>query len=154
MGLEGPAGSSNGYAFGPLNVTGDQYNRLRLKVAGSPNARFFIDVIGPERQPILSSGWTDSPTEIEERSFSLRPGCRIEQVILYTWTEDGKPAENRFESLMLEGLRDSWPSLWNKSPRRPARAGSTSAAPSPPWPASPGWFPRRKSAPWPIGMCS
>ncbi len=103
MGLEGPAGSSNGYAFGPLNVTGDQYTRLRLKVAGSPNARFFIDVIGPERQPVLSSGWTDSPTEIEERSFSLRPGCRIEQLILYTWTEDGKPAENRFESLMLEG---------------------------------------------------
>ena len=103
MGLEGPAESSNGYAFGPLNVTSDQYDRLRLKVAGSPNARFFIDVIGPERQPVLSSGWTDSPAEIEERTFSLRPGCRIEQVILYTWTEDGKPAENRFESLVLDG---------------------------------------------------
>lgn len=103
MSLEGPPGASNGYAFGPLRVTTDQYPRLRLKVAGSPNARFYIDVIGPERQHSLASGWTDSPAESEERTFSLRPGCAIEQVILYTWTKDGKPAENRFESLMLDG---------------------------------------------------
>lgn len=103
MTLEGPAESSNGYAFGPLNAASDQYPRLRLKVAGSSNARFYIDVIGPEQQHSLSSGWTDSPVALEERVFSLRPGCRIEQVILYTWTKDGKPAENRFESLALEG---------------------------------------------------
>jgi len=103
MRLEGPAESSNGYAFGPIGAASDEYNQLHVKVSGSNNARFYVDVIGPEHQLSLSSGWTDSPVQAEERTFTLRPGCPIDQVVLYTWTKDGKPAENRFESVILEG---------------------------------------------------
>ena len=103
MSIKGRPEASNGYAFGPLNVNTSAYNRLRVTLSGTDNAKYYIDVMGSERKVILGSRWIDTPTKPAEKVFPLPPDRTIEQLILYTWTEDGKPAENRFEKLVLEG---------------------------------------------------
>ena len=97
-------GASNSFALGPLDLATAEYNTLKIKISGSANAQYFIDVMGSGgRETILSSKWIKSPAEPVERSFALAPGKRIGAIILYTWTLDGKQATNRFHELALEG---------------------------------------------------
>ena len=103
MSIEGKAEASNGYAFGPVGITTDQYDRLRIKLSGSENAQYFFDLMDPDGSGVVGSGWTETPTEPEEKTFKLPPGTKIGQLILYTWTEDGRRAENRFEEVAFEG---------------------------------------------------
>lgn len=109
MSIEGRKGASNGYACGPVNVPTDAYPKLRVRLSGSENARYFVDLIGPGREIVLNSGWIESATKPTERVFDLVAGKTVDQIILYTWTEDGKRAENRFEFVRFEsaaGPRD------------------------------------------------
>ncbi|MCY2990079.1 MAG: hypothetical protein NTY19_19725 [Planctomycetota bacterium] len=103
MAIEGQAGASNGFAYGPLDVSTDQYPKLRLKLSGTGNTRFYVDVLAPDHSYFLSSRWIDSPRTLEERTFSLPPGKQVGQIILYTWTVDGKRSENRFHEVTLQG---------------------------------------------------
>jgi len=103
MSIEGGKEASNGYAFEPLAVTTDDYPKLRIRLSGSENARWFVDVMGPGREALFNSGWIETPTQPAERVFDLPVGKTIRTVILYTWTEDGKRAENRFETVRFEG---------------------------------------------------
>ena len=103
MAIEGREGASNGFAYGLLDVSTDRYPTLRLKLHGSSNARFFVDLLAPDGRPIFSSLWIDSPHATEERTFKLPPGNKVHQIILYTWTVDGKRAENRFYAAGFEG---------------------------------------------------
>ncbi len=105
MSIEGNKGASNGYACGPLDLSTDDYARLRVRLSGSENARYFVDVMAPDRKNVLNSKWIDSPTEPTERVFDLPAGKRIGELILYTWTEDGRRAENRFEAVTFEGAK-------------------------------------------------
>ncbi len=123
MTIAGAREASNGWACGPLDCSTDDYPKLRLKISGSENARFYIDVMDPAGRVVFASKWTETPTEPETRTFDLPPGQPIGQLILYTWTEDGKPAENRFESLAFESEQRSSPvDLKSAAPMRtPAR---------------------------------
>ena len=103
MAVEGQEGASNGFAYGPLDVSTDRYPTLRLKLSGTGNARFYVDVTAPDHSYFFSSRWIDSPRTTEERTFALPPGKQVGQIILYTWTVDGKRAENRFHEVTLEG---------------------------------------------------
>ncbi len=103
MSIEGKAEASNGYRLSPLTLTTDQYPTLRVKISGTPNAKFFIDVMGPGNKPIFGSKWIATPTTAEERTFDLPAGNKIGSLILYTWTTDGKRAENRFAEVTFEG---------------------------------------------------
>ena len=103
MAIAGQAGASNGFAYGPLDVSTDRYPTLRLKLSGTGNARFYVDVMAPDHSYFFASRWIDSPPTTEERTFSLPPGKQVGQIILYTWTVDGKRAENRFQEVTLEG---------------------------------------------------
>ncbi|NQU22036.1 MAG: hypothetical protein HQ567_12190 [Candidatus Nealsonbacteria bacterium] len=109
MSVEGAAGASNGYAVGPLATTTDWYDRLRVKLAGSENAQYYIDVMDADGQVVFKTGWTETPTTATELVYELPPRRKIETLILYTWTEDGRRAENRFEKLVLEGSDASLP---------------------------------------------
>ena len=103
MSIEGRKEASNGWAFGPLDLPMDEYPTLRVKLSGTENARFYVDILDTEGRDIFGHEWMETPTESEERTFELPRGQRAGRLILYTWTEDGKRAENRFESVTFEG---------------------------------------------------
>ncbi len=107
MSIRGKQGASNGYALAPLDLATNDYNRLRVRLSGTENARYFIDVMTPGGENILSSKWIETPTEPAERTFELPKGKRIGKLILYTWTETTRHAENRFEGVWFEGPKGS-----------------------------------------------
>ena len=103
MSIQGRKEASNGYAYGPLDLSTDDYTTLRVRLSGSENAQFYIDILDTEGTDFSGHKWMETPTEPEERVFKLPPGKRAGRLILYTWTEDGKSAENRFEAVAFEG---------------------------------------------------
>ena len=109
MSIAGAKGASNGYALGPLALATDGYPTLRVRLSGTENAQFYIDVMGEEGGVVFGSKWQETPTKSEQRNFKLPPGRRAARIILYTWTEDGKRAENRFESVTFGGLNGDLP---------------------------------------------
>jgi len=109
MSIAGKLGASNGYACSPPGVTTDRFGKLRVKLSGSENAQFYVDVMDDAGQIIFKTGWTESPTEPSEKVYELPRGRQVGRLILYTWTEDGRKAENRFTSIAFEGAKDSLP---------------------------------------------
>ena len=105
MSITGEPGASNGFAYSLDKLATDNYPTLRMRFAGSENARFYVDVMDPADNKIYGSGWLDTPTESKDYSFPLPSGKEINTLILYTWTEDGKKAENRFEKVSLAGAK-------------------------------------------------
>ena len=109
MSIAGAKGASNGYALSPIALATDDYPTLRVRLSGTENARFYIDLMAEEGGVVYGSTWQESPTKSEERAFKMPPGRRAGRIILYTWTEDGKHAENRFESVTFEGPKGKLP---------------------------------------------
>jgi len=103
MSAEGIPEASSGYAYGPLTLATDQYTKLKVKLAGSANARFFTDVLDTHGKVLFTSSWLDSPTEPQELVFELPPNRQVSRLAFYTLTKDGKRAENRIESAAFEG---------------------------------------------------
>ena len=103
MSIEGKAGASNGFSYGPVQIDTGMYPELRVKVSGTENARFYVDLMGADGQGFFGTGWQETPTETTVRTFKLSKDMFVGQVILYTWTEDGKRAENRFQEVALAG---------------------------------------------------
>ncbi len=103
MSIEGAPGASNGYALSPLDFSTDECPTLRVKLSGTANAQFFVDVMATGNRPIFGTKWIKTPESEGERTFTLPPGQQVEAVILYTWTTDGKRAENHFTSVTFEG---------------------------------------------------
>ena len=109
MSVEGKAGASNGYSLGPLGVKTDVLKRLRVKITGTPNARYYIDAVDADSKIVFRTDWLETPTAAEERTFELPPGRDVDRVILYTWTEDGHRAENHFLEVAFEGAQANVP---------------------------------------------
>ena len=106
MSIEGNRGASNGYRLAPLSLTTEKYRRLRVKLSGTPNAKFFVDVMGPGKETVFSSKWLVTPRTDEERTFDLPAAKKIAGLVLYTCTTDGKRAENRFSEVTFVGPDD------------------------------------------------
>ena len=103
MSIEGRPESSNGYAFEPLRLSTEKYDRLAITVSGSENAQYYVDLMDGDDKVLFKSGWTETPAEPKTLTFQLPSGKQIERLILYTWTEDGQRAENRFGRVAFEG---------------------------------------------------
>lgn len=103
MSIEGKEGASNGFAYGPIQINTGDYPELHVKVSGTENARFYVDLMGADGKGMFGTGWQETPTEAAVRTFKLPKDALAGQVILYTWTEDGKRAENRFQEVALVG---------------------------------------------------
>ncbi len=105
MSIEGKEGASNGFSYGPIQINTGDYPELQVKVSGTENARFYVDLMDADGQGIFGTGWQETPTDPAVRTFKLPKDTVAEQVILYTWTEDGKRAENRFQKWRSWALR-------------------------------------------------
>ncbi|MFH1921583.1 MAG: glycoside hydrolase family 95-like protein [Planctomycetota bacterium] len=103
MTIEGQPDASNGYALEPLGLSTDDYDRLRITISGTENARYYVDVMGTGGGILFNTGWTETPVEPETVVFDLPPGEEVDRLILYTWTEDAHRAENRFREVAFEG---------------------------------------------------
>ncbi|HOX39318.1 MAG TPA: hypothetical protein PL033_15160 [Candidatus Brocadiia bacterium] len=103
MTIKGRKEASNGYAFAPLKLNTRDFQKLRVRISGTENAQFFVDVMDQDGKVVIGSKWIETPTTPEDRVFELPPDREIGSVILYTWTEDGATAQNRFEALTFEG---------------------------------------------------
>ncbi len=103
MSIEGKQGASNGFAYGPLRLNTADYPELHVRLSGTENARFYVDLMRAEGQGCFGTGWQETPTETAARSCRLPKDTPVDQVILYTWTEDGKLAQNRFEEVAMAG---------------------------------------------------
>jgi hypothetical protein len=104
MRLAGDPGCSNGYAISLKGLDLTAAARLSIELSGTPNARFFIDVLneaGADNRFGLHTGWIDSPANDEVHAFELTEPGRHEQLILYTWSTDGKLAENHIRRITL-----------------------------------------------------
>ena len=101
--IEGKPEASNGYAYGPLDLSTDLYSRLVTKLSGTENAQFYIDVMGAGNEILFKTGWQETPTKETAFEYDLPKDRTVDRIILYSWTEDGKRAENQFEYVRLEG---------------------------------------------------
>ncbi|NQT41536.1 MAG: hypothetical protein HQ581_28865, partial [Planctomycetes bacterium] len=105
MRIAGKPECSNGYAI-PLGGWDLQNaTRLRITLSGTPNAKFFVDILngaGAEKRLAMQTGWTDTPAQETSHAFDLVAPGKMERLILYTWSVDGKRAENRIRSITLE----------------------------------------------------
>lgn len=106
MRIAGKAENSNGFQLDLDQFSGANYPRLAVRVRGTDNARFFVDVMGVQGHPCLSSGWQNSPRKSTDFTFDLPENQVFGAIILYTWTADGDPAENVFERVAFEGDGD------------------------------------------------
>jgi len=103
MSIQGKVEASNGYAYGSLDLSTVRYSKLTVKLSGTENAQFYIEVTEAGNRTLFKTGWQETPTEVKTFTYNLPKGRTVDHIILYTWTEDGKRAENRFESLRLVG---------------------------------------------------
>lgn len=103
MSIQGRAEASNGFSLEPLNMDTCRHDELRFVVSGTENAHYYVDVLDTEGGIIYKSGWTETPPDQEGIRCELPPDKTVDKLILYTWTEDGKRAENRFRQLTFEG---------------------------------------------------
>lgn len=104
MRIKGKAGCSNGYAISLKGQNLSEAARLRIELSGTPNAKFFIDVLneaGAKNRFGLHTGWIDSPANNTAREFKLTEPDRHDRLILYTWSTDGKLAENHVRRISL-----------------------------------------------------
>ncbi|MCX6874187.1 MAG: hypothetical protein NTW21_10320 [Verrucomicrobia bacterium] len=103
MRIEGRAEASCGYVCEPVRFPTTAYPTLRVKLSGTPNAKYYVDVLSSDGGVIFASGWIPSPAVARAIEFALPAGKDAGKLVLYTWTTDGRLAENRFESVTLAG---------------------------------------------------
>ncbi len=74
MRIEGEAGTSNGYAYGPMDLSTDQYAKLTVKLSGTENARFYIDVMDTDNGILFKTDWQETPTKETVFTYDLLKG--------------------------------------------------------------------------------
>ncbi len=105
MSIAGQAGASNGWKIEPAEFSTNDHTTLRVTLSGSANAQYYVNVMDSSDQVVFATKWQPTPLERQTRLFQLPPDKQAASVILYTWTQDGKHAENRFETVQFEGSK-------------------------------------------------
>jgi hypothetical protein len=103
MRIEGKAEDSNGFQCDLEPIASATHPKLLVRVKGTRNARFFVDLMDKTNKVCFSSGWQDTPKHSKEFIFDLPKDKTIGAIILYTWTKDGALAANVFEQVVFKG---------------------------------------------------
>ena len=100
MYVAGAAGVSTGYRAA---LDGErEFSALNLKMAGTPNALYYVDVYDREGRNVFASGWTRSPATAKPIVLPFEPAA-VGRVDLFAQTTDGRRAENSIHSIHLIG---------------------------------------------------
>ena len=102
MQVGGARGASTGYKVTLPEAT--QASAVQLRLRGSANASYYVNVYDKDNRNILATGWKPSPAEATEIDLPIKPQP-VRHVEVYTMTSDGKTAENHVESLRLDARR-------------------------------------------------
>lgn len=100
MQVSGAGGASTGYRATLSSAA--KASALLMKIKGSANASYYVNVYGKGGKAILASGWKQSPTTLKQVKLTFASQA-VGQVEVYTRTSDGALAENRLHSLSLSG---------------------------------------------------
>jgi alpha-L-fucosidase 2 len=103
MRIEGKAEASNGWRMDLCTIDTNKYRRLEAVVGGTANAKVYVDALDFEGRSIANTTWQPSPREPETLTLDLPLDRTAMAVAVYTWTNDGAPAENRLRSLRFVG---------------------------------------------------
>ena len=106
MAIEGSKDTSAGYRW-TLATPAEGITTLKLRLSGSPGARFYVNIFGGALREVFGSGWRETPATEQEVSFPVRPPNRVSAIELYVQTPDGKRVENRVQRITLEGEKES-----------------------------------------------
>ena len=101
MAIQGNAGASNGWRC-PV-TTGQVYTKVQVKLSGTSNARYYVEVVNSAGAWVFGSLWQATPTSPEDVYFNLPANTTVGQLLLYTWTTDGALAKNNFTVVELQG---------------------------------------------------
>jgi len=100
MHVAGGKAASTGYSAAlaaPVDASA-----FRIRIKGTPNASYYVNVYDNAGKAVLGSGWKRSPTEMTDVELPFPPSA-VRRVELYAMTADGKRAENRVASVSLSG---------------------------------------------------
>ncbi len=101
MSIQGASGASCGWQ-GSVG-TGLVYTNIHVRLSGTKNARYFVEVITSTGQYTAGSGWQTTPTAEQDAYFKVPANTIVSQLILYAWTTDGALAQNRYSFVELQG---------------------------------------------------
>jgi hypothetical protein len=93
--IEGKPSDTAGWGFVP-KIAG-KAQRVVFKVSGSANAKWFAD-LGPGGG---NSGWIAATEQPSETSLAAPANQPPAEINFYVWTDDGKPAEVRLQSVVV-----------------------------------------------------
>ena len=102
MSVEGAAGVSAGYRSVLRGLTLAAPGSLKLRLSGTANARYFVDVSDSKGKPLVHSGWIDAPVDASETSFPLPANRTLGNLDLYVMSKDGVAAEVRYHRVTIE----------------------------------------------------
>ncbi len=100
MHVAGGKGASTGYSAA-LAVPAEA-SAFRVRLKGTANASYYVNVYDNTGKAALGSGWKRSPAEMTDIELPFRQSA-VGRVELYAMTSDGKRAENRVVSVSLSG---------------------------------------------------
>jgi hypothetical protein len=102
MSVKGAAGVSAGYGCSIRGVSPGAAGHLKLRLSGTANARYFVDMDDSRGKSLVHSGWIDAPADESEASFPLPAGRTVANLDLYVWSKDGARAEVRHHQVWFE----------------------------------------------------
>ena len=66
MAIEGTAGASAGYRWNLDPAQAGPFTALKLRLSGTPGARFYVNMLGARARQSVASGWRDTPDTEQE----------------------------------------------------------------------------------------
>jgi len=99
MRIQGNPKDSNGWEVSTMPVDTSRYTRMEIVARGSANAQISWCLLDDKGAEFAALHWTPTPQADETFRTDLPPGHTVASVQLYTWTNDGMPAENLFRSM-------------------------------------------------------
>ncbi len=75
MSIEGQAGASNGFSYGPVRINTREYPELHVKLSGTENARFYVDLMECRRKRLLRQRLAGNADRNAVRTFTCRRTC-------------------------------------------------------------------------------
>ncbi len=99
MSVEGAAGVTAGYRCAIGGAKPAESGSLEIRLSGTHNARYFVEVRPEKGKALIHSGWIDVPRQEESVSFALPVGQAVAGLDLYVMSKDGSPAEVRYREI-------------------------------------------------------